>query len=222
MSTSSTSVRSKRKGGNAKVRLVDIGLDADFDTSMSYVQSMLRNISVDHTRPIVVDFVRCGDVDTVGTALTADADVLHVMAHGSSTSSDGPTFSSSDGRVHFSLEQLQHQVVTSSRGVTASVVIADGCRTSSPRWIRSFRSLIEGPTTYIGTTVGVGWHEITVFGALFYGALFRPGVDERPAPADAAERAGAAYESLLGRKCPYRVHILEPSAGKSAERPTGT
>ena len=189
---------------------------------MSYVQSMLRNISVDHTKPIVVDFVRCGDVDTVGMALTADADVLHVMAHGSSTSSVGPTFSSSDGRVRFSLEQLQQQVDALSRGVRASVVIADGCRTSSPRWVRAFSSVIERPTTYIGTTVEVGWHEITVFGALFYGALFRPDVDERPAPADAADKAGAAYESLLGRKCPYRAYILQPSAWELAERPTGT
>jgi hypothetical protein len=57
---------------------------------------------------------------------------------------------------------------------------------------------------------------------LFYGALFRPDVDERPAPADAADKAGAAYESLLGRKCPYRAYILQPSAWELAERPTGT
>ncbi|MGX5653307.1 hypothetical protein ACWKWC_00870 [Geodermatophilus nigrescens] len=187
-------------------------MDADFDTSMSYVQSMLRNISVDHRHPIGVDFVRCGDVDTVGMALTADADVLHVMAHGSSTSAAGPTFSSSDGRVDFSLEQLRQQVAMLSRGVRASVVIADGCRTASPRWLRAFSDVIEGPATYIGTTVDVGWHEITVFGALFYGALFRPDLREGSDPENAADKAGAAYASLLGRRCPYRAHTLEPSS----------
>ncbi len=193
---------------------------------MSYVQSMLQNINADHDAPVVeVEFVRSGDLHTVGMASTADADVLHVMAHGSDEPAEGPVFSSTDGRTWFSLEQLGQNVVALGRGIAAPVVIADGCGTATARWRRGFEHLIQGPVTYIGTTTDVGWHEITVFGAMFYGGLFRPDRSADPAKAAlaAAEKAAAAYTALLGKRCPYRAVNLHPSAG-ALERlqPTGT
>lgn len=207
------------------VRLVDIGLGDRFDASMSFVQATLRSINAGAASPIVeVEFVRSRDELTVGMAFTAPAAVLHVMAHGGQA--QGPTFSSDDGRTEFSLDQLAEHVADLGRGLRTSTVLADGCRTATPAWQRAISDVLQGPITYIGTTASVGWHEATVFGAMFYGALYRTkgrGVDPAESALRAAEAAAGAYAQLLDRKCPYRAVTLEPSRWAVENlRPTGT
>ncbi|PWW23496.1 hypothetical protein JD79_02670 [Geodermatophilus normandii] len=207
------------------VRLVDIGLDPAFDASMSFVQATLQNINTGAASPIVeVEFVRSRDLRTVGMALTAEAHVLHVMAHGGAYGDDGPTFSSSDQRTSFSLGQLTDDAAGQGRGVRTSTVFADGCKTATGVWQRAFEHVLQGPITYIGTTSSIGWHEATVFGAMFYGVLYRnkgKGVDPAAASMAAARGAAQAYTDLLGKRCPYKAITLEPSAwARENVRPT--
>jgi hypothetical protein len=203
------------------VRLIDVGLDDRFDASMSFVQSTLRNINAGADSAIVeVEFVRSRDLLTVGMAFTAKVDVLHVMAHGDH--SEGPVFSSSDQQTSYSLDQLAGHVVRHGRGIQTGAVIADGCKTATTVWQRAFSDVLQGPITYIGTTANVGWHEGTVFGAMFYGVLYR---NKRTGigPVEAAMRAAEAYSDLLGRKCPYKAIVLEPSRwARENLQPTGT
>ncbi len=195
------------------VRLVDVGLNDNFDASMSFVQATLRNINAGADSPIVeVEFVRTRDPMTVTMAFTAPAAVLHVMAHGDI---DGlPTFWSDDFRTSYSLRQLASDVVPPARGMQTSTIFADGCRTATAVWRNAFSDCLQRPVTYIGTTAGVGWHEGTVFGAMFYGVLFRnkgTGVHPADAALQAATAAADAYSDLLGKKCPYKAVTLEPS-----------
>ncbi len=208
------------------VRLVDIGLDPAFDASMSFVQATLHNINAGAESPIVeVEFVRSRDLLTVGMAFTAPAHVLHVMAHGGAYGDAGPTFESSDQRTSYSLDRLADDVVRLGRGIRTSTVFADGCRTATAPWQRALEHVLQGPITYIGTTSNIGWHEATVFGAMFYGVLYRnkgKGTDPAEAAMSAAQKAAAAYTDLLGRNCPYKATTLEPSQWALENvRPTG-
>ncbi len=207
------------------VRLVDLGLDDRFDASMSFIQATLRSINAGADSPIVeVEFVRSRDELTVGMAFTAPAAVLHVMAHGGQA--QGPTFSSDDERTQYTLDQLAQHVAQRGRGIRTSTVFADGCRTATAAWQRAFSDVLQGPITYIGTTASVGWHEATVFGAMFYGVLYRTkgkGIDPAEAALRAANAAADAYTEMLGKKCPYRVTTLEPSRWAAENlRLTGT
>jgi hypothetical protein len=195
------------------VRLVDVGLDARYDASMSFVQATLRSINADYGDPIVdIEFVRARDEMTVAMALTAPAAVLHVMAHGDH--SEEPVFYSDDEKTVVSVDRLAQQAAEHGRGVRASTVFADGCSTGVGVWRRAVRDCLQGPVTYIGTTRAVGWHEGTVFASMFYGALFRDkGARILPAEASAhaADAATRAYSEMLGKKCPYKAVTLEPS-----------
>ncbi len=194
---------------------------------MAFVQATLNNINAGAESPIVeVEFVRSRDLPTVGTAFTAKAHVLHVMAHGGAAGDGGPTFESSDQCTWYSLDQLAEDAIDRGRGIQAPVVFADGCRTATAVWQRAFEHVLQGPITYIGTTGNIGWHEATVFGAMFYGVLFRNkgrGTDPAQAAMSAAHKAAAAYTDLLGKKCPYRAITLEPSSWALENVcPTGT
>ena len=207
------------------VRLVDVGLDDRFDASMSFVQATLRNINAGADSPVVeVEFVRSRDLLTVGMAFTAPAAGLHVMAHGDH--SEVPTLWSSDQRTSYSFDQLAEHVVDLGRGIRTSTVFADGCKTATVAWQRAFSHVLQGPVTYIGTTASVGWHEGTVFGAMFYGVLYRnkgAGTDPAEAAMQAASAAADAYSDLLGKKCPYKAITLEPSRWAQENlQPTGT
>jgi DMSO/TMAO reductase YedYZ molybdopterin-dependent catalytic subunit len=68
---------------NKQVNLIDVGLDASFDASMNFVQSVLQSINAGYQSPVAdIDFIRSRDLDTVLSAFTASCHVLHVMAHG--------------------------------------------------------------------------------------------------------------------------------------------
>lgn len=113
-----------------------------------------------------------------------------------------------------SYDQLAEYAAKDGRGVRTSTVFADGCKTGTGVWQRAFRDCLQGPVTYIGTSAMVGWHEGTVFSAMFYGVLFRNkgvGVPPADASAYAAHAAARAYSDMLGKKCPYKAVTLEPS-----------
>jgi hypothetical protein len=196
-----------------RVSLLDIGLDAAFDASMMFVQSILQNINAGSPSPVAdIEFVRSRDPDTVLTAFTASCNVLHVMAHGDH--SDTPMFISSDDRTVISLEELGETAAERGRGISAGAIFADGCKTGTGVWQKAVRDCLQGEVTYIGTSALVGWHESTVFSSAFYGALFRnQGWGKTPAEQayDAAERAIGAYQLIIDRNCPYKVVTLTPS-----------
>jgi hypothetical protein len=196
-----------------RVSLLDLGLDAGFDTSMSFVQSTLASINVDYAEPVVdIDFVRSRDPETVLAAFTASCDVLHVMAHGDHAAT--PTFSSTDGRVNLALEDLGQFAAARRRGIATAAILADGCKTGIGTWQKAVRDCLQGDVTYVGTTAAVGWHEGTVFCSAFYGAFLRnrgKGFTAAERAFDAADRAIAAYERITDRPCPYRVMTLRPS-----------
>jgi hypothetical protein len=198
---------------NRRVTLLDIGLDQSFDASMAFVQSTLQSINAGLPDPIVdIDFVRSRDLDTIFAAFTALCDVLHVMAHGDH--GETPTFSSTDGKVTLSLEELGDYAADRGHGINASTVLADGCKTGIGAWQKALRDCLHGDIVYIGTSARVGWHEGTVFCSAFYGALFRnkgKGLTPAEQALDAADRAVKAYEALTDRTCPYKVMVLEPS-----------
>ena len=195
------------------VTLLDLGLDEDFDASMSFVQGLLKNVNAGFTHPILnVDFVRSRDTWTIDGAMRSRCSVLHVMSHGDHE--EGPTFSSSDEETEVNLESIADTMIEEGYGIKAGAILADGCKTGIGVWKRAIRDCIEDPVTYIGTTRKIGWHEPTVFGGAFYGALLRNrGRGSTPAEQtfDAAERAIKAYEILTDTTCPFTVTTLEPS-----------
>lgn len=196
-----------------RVSLLDLGLDSSFDAAMTFVQSTLQNINAGSEEPIVdIDFVRSRDPDTVLSAFTASCDVLHVMAHGDHSVT--PTFSSTDGKVEISFEQLGEVAAQQGQGISTSAIIADGCKTGTGVWQKAVRDCLQGEVTYIGTSAIIGWHESGVFCSAFYGALFRnrgKGMSPADQARDAAERAIVAYKLLTDRACPFRVMTLGPS-----------
>lgn len=196
-----------------RVNLLDLGLDANFDASMSFIQSTLQNINAGYSDPIVdIGFVRSRDLDVVEVSFTAPCSVLHVMAHSGKVAE--PFFASDDQRLVVSIPALAERCQDRGVGIQAAAVIADGCGTGTGAWQTAIRDCLQGPITYIGTTALIGWHESTVFCSAFYGALFRnKGRGSTPSAqaADAAERAVGAFEQLTGRKCPYKVVELKPS-----------
>ncbi len=65
--------RGKRK---RRVSLLDIGLDAAFDASMTFVQSVLQSINAGFESSVAdIDFVRSTDPDTVLSCQPTIADV---------------------------------------------------------------------------------------------------------------------------------------------------
>ncbi|MEV4535919.1 hypothetical protein AB0J82_19055 [Asanoa sp. NPDC049518] len=180
---------------------------------MNLVQSTLQSINLHYPERVVdIDFVRSRDPQTVLAAFTASSDVLHVMAHGDHTAT--PTFSSSDGATNVALEDLGEYAVEQGRGLQASTVLADGCKTGIGAWQKAVRDCLQGEITYIGTSGQVGWHEGTVFCSAFYGAFFRnkgKGLTPAERALDAADRAIDAYSRITDRPCPYKAITLTPS-----------
>jgi hypothetical protein len=198
---------------NKQINLVDVGLEASFDASMTFVQSVLQNINAGYDNPVAnIDFIRSRDLDTVLSAFTSTCHVLHVMAHGDAT--ETPSFLSDDNSFTVSFEELGLVAAERGRGISAGAILADGCRTGTGAWQRAVRDCLQGEVTYIGTTANIGWHDSTVFCSTFYGALFRnrgKGLTPAQQARDAAERAVAAYATLTDRPCPFKVVTLGPS-----------
>jgi hypothetical protein len=198
---------------NRRISLLDIGLDEGFDAAMTFAQSVVRNINAGHYEPVAdIDFVRSSDPHTVMSAFTASCDVLHVMSHGDYDQE--PLFVSSDGALAVKLGDLGAFCAESHFGIGASAIIADGCRTGTGAWQRAVRDCLRGPVAYIGTSASIGWHESTVFCSAFYGSLFRnkgKGFSPEEQALDAATRANEAFQTLTGRRSPYRMTQLTPS-----------
>ncbi len=207
---------------NRHIGLVDLGLDARFDVSMQFVQSVLHNINAHYVdeagAPVPtadVDFVRSRDERTIMSALTAPYTVLHVMAHGDHAE-DEPSFWSSDGGTAITLSELASFLQQQGQGLQSGAVLADGCRTGVGVWKRAFRECLQGDVTYIGTSRNVGWYECTVYTSAFYAALLRNrggGVAPAQQAMEAAARAARAYGEVAagGKPCPYKAEILSPS-----------
>src|SRR5690606_40687997 len=106
----------------ARVRLIDLGFDGAFDTSMSFAQSLIQSIGArTNGNPIAeIEFIRTGDPVTVRTALQADATVVHIMAHGT-TDPDGLGFWSEDEKTGLPPTELAEAVAGRGLGVRSHV-----------------------------------------------------------------------------------------------------
>lgn len=200
---------------NRRVSLLDLGLDDSFNASMVFVQSTIESINAGEEDPYIdIDFVRTRDPRTILSAFVAPCDVLHVMGHGDSFA-ENPLFTSSDGKITITLSELGDWAVGEGRGISAGVILADGCRTATGVWQKAVRDCLQGEVTYIGTTSMIGWHDSTVFCSAFYGAMFRNrgrGVSLAERAIEAAEKAIEAYMLITERSsCPYRAVTLKPN-----------
>jgi hypothetical protein len=126
----------------ARVRLIDLGFDGAFDTSMSFAQSLIQSIGArTNGNPIAeIEFIRTRDPVTVRTALQADATVVHIMAHGT-TDPDGLGFWSEDEKTGLTLTELAEAFADDGVGIGADVVYAD-CSTAQGRFVRAIRDCI--------------------------------------------------------------------------------
>ena len=199
----------------ARVRLIDLGLDRDFDTSMAFAQSLIQSLVTRAADKSVceVEFIRTRDFYTVAAALQHPAHVIHLIAHGDN-SPDDVGFWSDDERSGVALTDLAEQFVADGEGIEASVIYADCCNSTRGRFVRAIRDCIELPVTYIGARRTVSWHESTTFAAAFYGAYFRDrgrGINLAERGMRAATRAVTGYEAIVAGPCPFQVATLDPS-----------
>src|SRR5437899_9309707 len=135
----------------ARIRLVDLGFDRDFDTSMAFAQSLIQSlVARSGDSPVAeIEFIRTRDLLTVATALQNPAHIIHVIAHGE-TSPDELGFWSDDNATSLNLTELAETFVADGEGIEASVLVADCCSTAQGRFTRAVRDCIEQPITYIG------------------------------------------------------------------------
>lgn len=196
-----------------RVTLVDLGLDTEFDTSMTFVQAVLQNVNAGYYEPVIeIEFIRTRDMPTIREALSTPTDVLHVMAHGDH--SEEPAFVSSDQQTQVSLPTLANEMLEQGSGIAAPVVIADGCKTGIGIWQKAIRDCLQGPITYIGTSRLLGWHESTIFCSAFYGALTRnkgKGHGKADQGMYAATRAIQAHRLITDKVSGFKAVTLTPS-----------
>lgn len=197
------------------VRLVDLGHDEDFDVAMSFAQSIIQSlVTRSNGNPLAeIEFIRTRDSMTVESALTADAGVLHVMAHGD-TDPDDIGFWSDDGESGVTLTELAESFHKKGYGIGGAVVFADCCATAQGRFVKAVRDCIAEPITYIGAKRSIDWHESTTFGSAFYGALFKDrgkGLTAAERGLRAAERAIEGYGAIVAGPCPFAAKMLKPS-----------
>jgi hypothetical protein len=199
-----------------RVRLIDVGLDQSFDTSMSFAQSLIQSLGYggDDAAPVAeIEFIRTRDALTVATALQAPAVVLHLMAHGV-TEPEHLGFWSDDGKTSLTLVSLAEQFSDDREGIEAGVLFADCCSSAQGRFVKAIRDCIEQPITYIGAKRMISWHESTTFASAFYGAYFKDrgrGLSAADRAWYAAERAIVGYEAIVDGTCPFTCLELKPS-----------
>ncbi len=200
----------------ARVRLIDIGIDDDFDVSMSFAQSMIRALGTNNggSTPIAeVEFIRTREVSTTMSALQAPASVIHVMAHGE-TDPDHLGFWSHDEATNVSLTDVAERFHEEGEGIEAALVFADCCSSAQGRFVKAIRDCIETPLVYIGASRSIGWHESTTFASAFYGAYFRNrgrGVSALQRGLTAAQQAIEGYRLIVDGPCPFKALELQPS-----------
>lgn len=207
----------------ARIRLVDLGFDRDFDSSRAFAQSLIQSlVTRAGDNPVAeVEFIRTRDFLTVKTALQSPAAVIHLVAH-NLAKLDDVGFWSDDEETAVSIIDLADDFAEDGHGIEAGVVFADACATAQGRFVRAIRDCIEGPITYIGATRAVDWRESTTFASAFYGAFFRDrgkGLTSAQRGYTAAQRASKGYEAIVAGRCPFKVVELEPS--RQARRTLG-
>lgn len=196
----------------ARVRLIDLGLDDDFATSMGFAQSTIRSLTVtspDSLPAADVEYLRTRDWWTVTTALQAQAEIIHVLAHGSNAE-DEVGFWGADSE-DFSLADMAEQFHADDWYINCAVLFADCCTSAQSRFIKGITQCLQQETLYIGATRQVNWHEGTTFASAFYASYFKDkgkGVDPVTRAEQAAQRAVDGYEAIVGGPCPYRARRL--------------
>lgn len=206
----------------ATIRLLDLGIDEAFATSMGFAQSTIGSLTVgweDHPAA-EVEYVRTRDWWTVAEALRAPAAVIHVMAHGNDLPED-VSFSSHGGSA-LALDELAEYFAEGGGGISAAAILADACRTGTGRFKKAIRNCLAEPVAYIGTRRSVDWHESTTYASAFYAAYFRSkgrGTTPQKRALDAAARANSAYRETIGAASAFTAEVLTPSA--TAQRAFG-
>ena len=209
-----------------RIRLIDLGIDPAFTRGFEQLMASIESINIDHVQYVdddgedqaasktaiaEIEAVRSRNFDILDHALTAEALVVHINAHGDSSDPySGLVLSSGDGDTEYeiSMEGLEWPIVCDG-------LILDACRTNTDKVRRQLRHTLIDDLAFIGTTRNVGWHDGVVWSSAFYGALLRrkgAGLDPVKRIVDAADRANRAFKEVTDRKSPYRCDVLEPSA----------
>lgn len=209
-----------------RIRLIDLGISSRFTRAFEQLSSTIESINagfVDPDQPeneqipmAEVEWVRTRSLDVVDHALTSRALVIHVNAHGDSSSDyESIALFSEDEGTEYDFSDLggwlQDEI---GYPICSAGLVIDACRSSTGRVRQEVRKCITNPIAYVGTTREVGWHDGVVWNSGFYGALLRrkgAGIDRVERVVDAADRASRAFTVITGRKSPYRCDVLTPT-----------
>lgn len=199
----------------ARVRLIDLGIDEDFDASTIFAQSLVRSLLArDERSPAAeVELIRSRDPWVVRTALQAEAALIHLMAHGDKAADEVGLWGE-DGESGVALPDLAEQFAGEGWGIRTGTLFLDCCSSAHGRFIEAVRHCIEEPLAYIGATRAIDWRESTTFTSAFYGAYLKDrgrGFTALERGTNAAERAIAGYKAIVAGLCPYKVTELRPS-----------
>lgn len=110
----------------AVVRLIDLGMDEGFATSMTVTQAAIGSLNVgrDGRTAAEIECVHTRDWHTVAEALRAPTAVVQVIAHGIDAPED-VSFFSHDEETVVALHELADHFVIDGVGVAAAAILAD-------------------------------------------------------------------------------------------------
>ncbi len=195
------------------IRLLDLGLSDDFLKSMTFAQSLLSSLTVGGTHEDV-EYMHIRNLFLAARAMTLPARLIHVMAHGVTTTSGQAGFESDDKHFFFGLEDLALYLREQGHGIEADGVFADACGTAQVAFIDGIQDCLETDCTYIGATREIDWRESTTFASILYGSLLSwtgAGTTGPKWVETCAGRAIRAYSEAVGGPCPFKATVLHPS-----------
>lgn len=197
-----------------RIRLVDLGFDSSFETSIEYLVGMIEAFNVGWDGSLAeVELIRTRSQDVLTAALTGEALVLHVNSHGEADAED-IVIHSEDETTKYSLLDLGYYLQEEAWPIAAPAVFLDACSSGTKRFQRAIRECIAEPTVLIGGRASVTWQHTTIWSAAFYGALLRKkgrGVTPVDRITEAARRADEAYRLVTDERSPYNVKLLQPT-----------
>lgn len=197
------------------IRIVDVGMTTDFTASSSFLDALVSTLTVQAgERPLAIpELVRSEHTGLLLAALQEPADVIHLVAHGSTDAAE-VTIGSDRTDKEWRLRDLAGLLQDTRKPIAAPCVFIDACDSTHSDFQRQVRDCISRDTTYIGCSAANTWFDSTTFSAALYPALLRNkgrGVDFGLRAAESAKSAMAAFEVLLHRRCPFNAKVLTPS-----------
>ena len=203
------------RGRNIVTRLIDVGMQEDFTLSASAVDTAIRagSARTGNGRAAEVEIVRTRSLAIGAAALSEDATIIHVMAHGSNQP-DEVGWWSDDDDTGWLLEDLYDHMEERDLGITAPVLISDSCNGGRARFTKGIQHLLYEPCLYIASPNVLSWSKAHAYAGCFYPAhtSLRTRIsDPIERGEEAAERAADAYCRLMDvPDCPMTATRLDP------------